>query len=970
MLMMSSVACSQMPEGSNISIDFLAGGEESSSAFDSDSELNDLQDNLQHLSLRKKTSYRKAISNRPPSHVGHSRHTETKRRELRSSIDWTENAYFGDHIWLNTHASGDFCYLVDSPECLKTGPRKKCAGCRIVAHVTCIALLEKRNIRCKPSFCEACPRTYRENTFMHHRWMQRRREDSKCQKCSKSFPQRFSFQSKEVIAISCCWCKVAYHLACFEKDFLEEKCSLGILSDIIVPPFWIIKLAKKGSFKSSIRKKRRTSVKKRDGSKEEHSRTFIVKPIPLNHLKPVIVFINPKSGGNQGLNLLHKFQWLLNPRQVFDLSLSGPRFGLELYKKAPNVRILACGGDGTVGWILSHIDSLGVTPHPPVAILPLGTGNDLSRTLNWGGSYSDEPLSKVLLGVEEGSVVQLDRWNIEVSPYPVSYDTTQPPTEETGLTNLPLDVMNNYFSLGADAHVTLEFHESREANPARFSSRFRNKMFYAGVGGKDLLRRSWKDLSEHICLECDGQDFTPKIRDTKFHCLLFLNIPRYAAGTTPWGNPSPTSFEPQRLDDGYLEVIGFTAASLAGLQIGAHGGMRLTQCKSVCLRTVKTIPMQVDGEPCRLQPSVIKIRLRNQANMILKPKRINSTLSPLNDQVSQHSMPEQLHYKVHWLPLSDYESLHYDRAEICRASVFFGGIVIESDSPLEQVRCQIESLRGAISESSMNLSCPSLNWCFVDSITADHFFQIDRKQESSHYIMDIASEVLYILDLNNSSSSLSSHNGRSAFTHQTLNAPPHPHHHDVNDDVLTKTDFDSSSSRTELFLMPPPHNLPYIYPEISKPTDGTSHLRHDRGKVTMFLEASWQGIFDKVVECHQNGIDLLTTDKYGMTGLHYASMNDHKDVVCYFIEKAPSVILDMTDFRKGQTALHMAAWLQMRTICTMLVKAGASLTITDFQGNTASQLAFMANDQELGAYLQCHQYSKPLALHKVHETAI
>lgn len=69
--------------------------------------------------------------------------------------------------------------------------------------------------------------------------------------------------------------------------------------------------------------------------------------------------------------------------------------------------------------------------------------------------YTDEPIGKILSNVAESEVILLDRWELRVEK------NTEAEATEEGKENLPLNVVNNYFSLGVDAHIALEFHEAR-----------------------------------------------------------------------------------------------------------------------------------------------------------------------------------------------------------------------------------------------------------------------------------------------------------------------------------------------------------------------------------------------------------------------------------------------------------------------------------------------------------------------------
>ncbi|XP_007989921.3 diacylglycerol kinase kappa [Chlorocebus sabaeus] len=553
---------------------------------------------------------------------------------------------------------------------------------------------------------------------------------------------------------------------------------------------------------------------------------------------PLLIFINSKSGDHQGIVFLRKFKQYLNPSQVFDLLKGGPEAGLSMFKNFARFRILVCGGDGSVSWVLSLIDAFGLHEKCQLAVIPLGTGNDLARVLGWGAFWnkSKSPLD-ILNRVEQASVRILDRWSVMIRETPrqtpllkgqIEMDVPQfeaaaiqhlesaatelnkilkakYPTEmiiatrflcsavedfvidivkawgqikqnntaivsvisksdlmydklsvlidvlaeeaaatsaeksatvyadsskadrkpfvlqidhiakcklelatkaqnlqkslkliifqveqvldeesrqtisvknfsstffleddpedinqtsprrrsrrgtlsaisslkSEDLDNLNLDhlyvtpesirfkekcVMNNYFGIGLDAKISLDFNTRRDEHPGQYNSRLKNKMWYGLLGTKELLQRSYRKLEERVHLECDGETISlPNLQG-----IVVLNITSYAGGINFWGsNTATTEYEAPAIDDGKLEVVAiFGSVQMAMSRIVNLHHHRIAQCHEVMITIdgEEGIPVQVDGEAWIQRPGLIKIRYKNAAQMLTRDQDFENSM--------------------------------------------------------------------------------------------------------------------------------------------------------------------------------------------------------------------------------------------------------------------------------------------------------------------------------------------------------
>ncbi|XP_070404128.1 diacylglycerol kinase delta isoform X3 [Nothobranchius furzeri] len=765
---------------------------------------------------------------------------ETSTKNINNSFTASQfnmEHFSGMHNWYAcSHARPTFCNVCREALPGVTSHGLSCEVCKFKAHKRC-AVRSTNN--CKWTTLASIGNDIIEDedgVSMPHQWLEGNLPVSaKCVVCDKTCGSVRRLQDWR-----CLWCKAIVHNSC--KEQMGKVCPLGQCRVSIIPPTALNSIDSDGFWKATS----------------------------ASCSSPLLVLVNSKSGDNQGVKFLRKFKQLLNPAQVFDLMNGGPELGLRLFQKFVTFRILVCGGDGSVGWVLSELDKLNLHKQCQLGVLPLGTGNDLARVLGWGGLCDDDAqLLQILEKLERATTKMLDRWSIltfevpttnKISPVVKEDDSHDSPLQvhisqyadsvachlakildsdkhsdvissakflcgtvndfvaEVGkayeratenkeeadamakkcaLLNEKLDslvkalseeaeaqvvpagsapsqesggsspgesggesgsegktyrskeqlmlranslkkalrqiieqaekvvdeqnrhtqvqrmsssssikrenseelkeaeprpgglsptspivlekpeslntvafsedsiqctekcVMNNYFGIGLDAKISLEFNNKRDEHPKKCSSRTKNMMWYGVLGTKELVQKTYKNLEQRVQLECDGVSMSlPSLQG-----LAVLNIPSYAGGINFWGGTKEdNNFGAPSFDDKKLEVVAvFGSMQMAMSRVINLQHHRIAQCRQVKITILgdEGVPVQVDGEAWIQPPGIVKIVHKNRAQMLTRDRAFESTLKSWEDKRKIDS------YRAARPRLNSQQSMEYLTEEEC-----------------------------------------------------------------------------------------------------------------------------------------------------------------------------------------------------------------------------------------------------------------------------------------------------------------
>jgi diacylglycerol kinase (ATP) len=297
---------------------------------------------------------------------------------------------------------------------------------------------------------------------------------------------------------------------------------------------------------------------------------------PQSSVPPLAVVLNPNAGGGQATREWPRLEAELKRRgQPFELILesSGDDALARIQALPPRIGVLAVGGDGTVGALLPALVSVPKRPGRPLAVVPLGTGNDFAG----------------MLGLRPGQFAEaLDRLSFQ----PRDVDALEVRILEgdgAGRTH----VLLNGLGLGFDAAVT--------ANMAHAPARLQGFVRYAWAAVATVRELRLADVQ----ITLDGQPFY----SGPSPIVAVMNGTRYGGGfrISPQSDPR----------DGQLDVVAggpMNRLQLVGLMLRVLRGTHLDQLQvhaakghEVTVRWDAPTPIHLDGD---LHGQVTAIRVR------------------------------------------------------------------------------------------------------------------------------------------------------------------------------------------------------------------------------------------------------------------------------------------------------------------------------------------------------------------------
>lgn len=276
---------------------------------------------------RRKFNFLKEISNRFMS----------KARRNSKKIGYLHNWHWNDLFHKPTFCNVCECVIV-SGAC--------CTYCNLYTDEKCLKKADKL-FKCK-QLCDSHENVETDlNSKMirriwQHNWIKGNLKlNSSCFVCHEND----CGCSPSLSDYRCCWCLRTVHETCLNSVSnrnLIDNCDFGPFRKLLLRPNFLLKISQYSSL----------SVKDYKINKN------LLEGSNFQDWTPLFVFANSKSGSEDADAIMSHFNSILNPLQVIEMdknNIENTLKWMESYSDLIQFKILVCGGDGSIGWILDNL---------------------------------------------------------------------------------------------------------------------------------------------------------------------------------------------------------------------------------------------------------------------------------------------------------------------------------------------------------------------------------------------------------------------------------------------------------------------------------------------------------------------------------------------------------------------------------------------------------------------------------------